>query len=252
MNYPILIDCWEGSLDIQEDVLLKAGLSGLIVRMNDINGGHHLDTNFKAQWEQAKPFPVRFPYFVYNPWVSGPVNYQFLMDNLPADAPKRIAVDIEVVRQGYSPAAYAAEVDGFINLLAKSCWPVIYTGGWFIPNLASWPHTAYWWARYPLSLYPNQSQAITWEALKKLLNATLWLPGCTLGTCKLWQCTADRYKPPGCCDRAVDINIWNGTQDELRAWVGDAAAPVLLTWGQKVALALLKLGEDVGPPPEGV
>jgi hypothetical protein len=31
--------------------------------------------------------------------------------------------------------------------------------------------------------------------------------------------TADRYILPGCADRPIDINIWNGTLEELKAWV---------------------------------
>ena len=54
----------------------------MITRLNDINGGHHKDENFDKQWKQAQYF-LRAPYFVYNPWVNGKGNYDWLMANLP-------------------------------------------------------------------------------------------------------------------------------------------------------------------------
>ena len=35
-----LLDVWEGSLDIDETLLLSEGVKGLIIRLNDMNGGH--------------------------------------------------------------------------------------------------------------------------------------------------------------------------------------------------------------------
>ena len=78
----ILLDVWEGSLDIDETILREGGVVGLIIRMNDINGGHHIDMTFDSQWKQAELF-LRAPYFVYNPWVNGAANFNWMHNRLP-------------------------------------------------------------------------------------------------------------------------------------------------------------------------
>lgn len=217
------IDVWEGSLDIDEQELRAGGVSFIIPRLNSISGGLRLDTNFRTQWEQAAPF-VRFPYYVYWPWTSGRANFDFMRAHLPPGV-KRIAIDIEIARAGYSPTEYATNVQLFVNLcITNGLWPIIYTGAWFMPVLSQWPKCEYWWARYPYTMYPPQSMRISWAELRARLDTLTWNPNCTLGPCRLWQCSGDRFKLPGCRDRVVDINIWNGTLDEMREWVGEMPA----------------------------
>lgn len=43
--YQVVLDIWEASsLDVSQ--LLAAGVGGLIVRINDMHGGHHMDEKF--------------------------------------------------------------------------------------------------------------------------------------------------------------------------------------------------------------
>ena len=132
-NTCLVVDVWEGQLEIDEAVLKANGVAGMGIRINDMSGGHHMDTNFTKQWEQAKGF-VRFPYFVYNPWVNGAANYAWLAANCPPEV-KSIALDVEVRYTGYSPNTYAGELVKFLEL-AKTKWKVIiYTAQWFLPYL---------------------------------------------------------------------------------------------------------------------
>lgn len=226
MSYIFGLDVWEGSLNIDEAELKRGGVSFLIPRMNDINGALHLDQNFLTQWEQAAPF-VRFPYYVYSPWGSGKINYEFMRAYLPKGV-RRVAVDIEVKKDGYSPAAYASGVQEFMNLAGQGGLNVvIYTGGWFTSTLSQWPKSEYWWARYPYYLYPAQSIRLTWEELRRKLDILRWVPDCKLGTCRLWQCSGDRLKLPGMCERTTDLDVWSGTLEELRAWVDEDCAPIV-------------------------
>ena len=217
------LDVWEGSLEINEQLLLENGVRYLIPRLNDMNGGHHLDGNFYSQWDQSAGF-LRTPYFVYNPWVSGAENAKWLLANLPRNAPRRLFVDIEVRKDGYSPDVYANEVQEFIDiLLAEGFKPCIYTGAWFLPCLSRWPSNVdYWWARYPYDLYPPVATPISWQDLSAKVELVGWYPDpmhiCP-GTVRLWQCSADRYIPSG-TERATDINAWNGTLEELEDWWG--------------------------------
>ncbi len=108
------IDNWEGSNDIDEATLLDGGVKFDIIRFNDINGGLHMDEYFFFQWEQSQNF-LRAPYFVYNPWVDGLANYNWLMPRLPTKGITRIMIDLEVVYPGYSPITYAQQVEIFFN-----------------------------------------------------------------------------------------------------------------------------------------
>ena len=81
----LVIDTWESGGLIDETVLMQNDVSGIIVRLNDMNGGHHMDSNFKTQWAEAKKMPVRIPYFVYNPWVIGQANFDWLKVNIPQE-----------------------------------------------------------------------------------------------------------------------------------------------------------------------
>ena len=48
-TYVLGIDTWEGSLDIDEQVLWDGGVRLVIPRLNSIAGGHHLDDLFTQQ-----------------------------------------------------------------------------------------------------------------------------------------------------------------------------------------------------------
>ncbi len=247
-DYLLGLDVWEGSLDIDEAVVEEAGVAYLGIRLNSIDGSTHLDENFTRQWAQAERFR-RWPYYVYNPRLSGPENAEWMGDHLPPGV-KRVAIDVEVKRAGYAPAAYATEVRRFVDL-AKRCWrPAIYTGPWFLPVLSSWPSDCdYWWGRYPYLMYPKTSLVITWERLREMIAALRWSPGEAPGPVAVWQCSGDRLKLPGCAGRAVDTNLTRMTLPELTAWTGDQPAPrswlfPLYDWAKEKGYA--------GPGPDGL
>ena len=234
----LILDVWEGSLDINEQLLREQDVRGLIIRLNDMNGGHHRDMTFDTQWAQAQYF-LRAPYFVYNPWVSGQANYNWMVANLPASGVTRLFIDIEVRYTGYSPEIYADEVAIFMNLTrARYPLAVIYTGGWFLSVLSHWPAGDYWWARYPFAFYPESRESWTWEQLKIKIHSFGYYPdpthGCP-GTAMLWQFSGDRLMLPGCADRAMDVNVWAGDLPSLEAWWGAQLPPAPgLTVEQKV------------------
>lgn len=220
----LVIDVWEGQLDIDEAVLKANGVAGISIRLNDMGGGHHMDTAFVKQWEEAKGF-VRFPYFVYNPWVNGAENFRWLNDNMPIDA-KSVAIDIEVKYSAVSPAEYAGEVEKFLQLVEKKWKFIIYTAEWFLPYLSKWRNADYWWAQYP---DPNKyfGDITTWNQLKTRLDSpNLEQPfnvSKIPGTLKLWQFSGDFLTLEG-CKRDIDINLFYGSEDELREYFGVSEA----------------------------
>lgn len=232
--YQIVLDQWEGNLDIDDGLIKAAGIAGVISRINSVSGGLHMDGSFAKAWADSRIFDVRCPYFVYNPWVDGLANFNWLITRIPADAPKRIMIDIEVAMSGYAPSTYGYHVGIMITKLQQAgYWPTVYSGLWFLENLSPWPKVDYWWARYPYAVYPGGLTQIIWDALKLKVNGLAWDPDPyhkAPGIVKLWQCTGDKYILPGSAGKPLDINLWQGTLADLRAWFGMSGAPAPTNW----------------------
>lgn len=235
--YIVGVDTWEGQLEIDENLLLDAGVKYLIIRMNDMNGGHHMDSNFLVQWVQADKF-LRAPYFVYNPWVDGKINAQYLLDHLPTGI-TRIFADIEVAYSNISPSKYASDVQVFVDQV-KNYYPklTIYTGPWFLGYLSTWPKNVdYWFARYPFYVYPDSKIKVSWDYITTRVNQLSWTPSYGViapGNVVLWQCTAERYILPGCSDRPIDINLYNDSLYNLQVWWGATLPPADYSMEYKV------------------
>ena len=223
-NTCLVVDVWEGQLEVDEAVLKANGVAGMAIRLNDMSGGHHMDTNFLKQWAEAKNF-VRFPYFVYNPWVDGAANFAWLAANIPAEV-KTVAVDVEVSKSGYAPATYAAEVAKFLNLCNPRWKVIIYTAQWFLPYISSWPRTVdYWWAQYPDSV-TYFGGVKTWDELRLRLDR-LDKPfniNSVPGPLKMWQFSGDYLVLPG-NSRAIDVNIFYGTELDLANYINQVPPP---------------------------
>lgn len=217
--YCLVLDVWEGQLEMDEAELKRGGVAGLVIRLNDMNGGHHMDTGFAKQWAEAEGF-ARCPYFVYNPWVSGQANFDWLLLNIPEDA-GAVMVDIEVRYSAVSPDAYAAQVREFMAM-ARLYWNVAtYTGEWFLPYLSRWDTGDYWWAQYPLSMYPPTVQSWSWDKLRAeidKLDRPFNEAKCP-GTVRMWQMSGDRIILPGTV-RPIDINVFYGDEAALREFFG--------------------------------
>lgn len=219
--YRLLIDTWEGQLNIDENILKINDVAGIIVRLNNMSGGHHKDVNFDAQWSQAAMFH-RAVYFVYNPWVNGQANFDWLSANMPVDA-KFVFLDIEVVYPGYSSLTYANEVKKFVALVKTKWKYAIYTGEWFLPYLSFWDTTSdYWWAQYYSAFYPSSTQNWTWTDIHtKLAGYTLPANATKIpGKLKLWQFTADRIVLPG-NSKPIDVSVFYGSDADLANWFGE-------------------------------
>ena len=218
LPYQILLDIWEGNPDLNADELKAAGVAGLIVRLNDMNGGHHMDQRFQLDWAFAAQFDVRSIYFVYNPWVSGKANFDWLIVHLPADFNGRLLIDTEVKYPGYPPDTYAKETLIFYGLVAAHFPQAIYTGEWFLPLVAKWPgDIEYWWAAYPDALQGHK----TWESFKAAVEKMVlenWTKK-SPGPAKLWQCSGGGNVLPGFGKHGVDISIFPGSLDELKDWL---------------------------------
>ena len=227
-TYQIILDVWEGNPDLDAEALKTAGVAGLIVRLNDMNGGHHMDERFVQDWAFALQFPVQSIYFVYNPWVSGKANFDWLVAHLPSDfGNRRLLIDTEVKYPGYSPDVYAKETGIFYGLVGGRYSQAIYTGAWFLPLVSKWPATIdYWWAAYPDALQGHK----TWESFKAAVEKMVyanWTEN-SPGLVQLWQCSGGGDVLPGFGSHGVDVSVFPGTLDECEQWFhipGDAERP---------------------------
>jgi GH25 family lysozyme M1 (1,4-beta-N-acetylmuramidase) len=197
-NYLLLVDTYEEERQINEQTLVANNIAGMIIRLNHIEGGHHLDENFRVQWAEAgNAGLLRVPYFVYNPWVDGQENFTAGKVHHLWNA---VMVDIEVTKPGYPPSTYATEVAKFCQFV-RSRWNfMIYTGEAYLHLLSSWPTNAdYWWAQYPFSLYPPVSETRTWAQVRAQVDA---LPGPfnadkIPGRFKMWRASGTAHPPGG-------------------------------------------------------
>lgn len=227
-QYCLLVDIWEGQRSVDFAALKANGVAGVVIRLNDMGGGHHMDLAFAEHWQGAADAGLlRAPYFVYNPWVNGQANYDWLLAHMPADA-KAVMVDVEVVYSGYSEATYAAEVQKFMDLVKKRWTAAIYTAEWFLPYLKYWPSGDYWWAQYPYALYVYGNY--TWDWLRAQLSGMSGPSNAARcpGTLRMWQCSGDKLILPG-SPSPMDVNVFYGTYADLVLWFG---------------------GVDTTPPPE--
>jgi hypothetical protein len=251
MTYQIILDAWEGSGDIDEPTLVDNNCAGIISRINSMAGGHHLDDDFLRQWEQNGAFQLRSIYFVYNPWVNGLVNWQWLQSQIPKDCPPRIFIDVEVAYTNYPTSTYAKEVDYFLTKCVQAGYkPCIYTGYGYLKLLNPWPKFDYWWARYPNAAQPS-SMVHRWEDLKAKLETIRFTDADLFGTShvspgpvKLWQVSGDKWVLPGCAGHAMDISIYPGTLDELKVWWGVATLPIPIPTDYTDAEKLQLLWDD--------
>jgi hypothetical protein len=213
-KFSIGLDVWEGSLDIDENVLKQNGVKFLIIRMNDTVGSLHLDTNFKNQWNQASGFG-RAPYFVVSSWNSAAIQSKFILDNMPQGC-KTIFLDVEL-HYNETPGNYSILLNQMITTLKNAGLKVvIYTGAWFAQYVNPWPSTVeYWLAAYPYAAYPPSRINLTWDQAKKTISTLFWPTSNFPGRVILFQFTGDRWILPGCANRAMDVNLISNADYEL-------------------------------------
>lgn len=222
-QYLLAVDIWEGQGNVDFAAWEAGGVSAVFIRLNNMAGGHHMDKMFTTYWNTPTSL-VKIPYFVYNPWVSGQANYDWLAANCPGNM-KAVLADIEVDYPGYSANSYAREVEVFKSLVRARWNTKIYTAEWFLPKLAYWPRDVdYWWAQYPNALY--QSMTITWDRMRELLAPYTYPANAAKAPAqiKIWQCSGDKIKLPGSIN-AIDVNVLYMTQAELNAFAGVVAPP---------------------------
>ncbi len=80
-----------------------------------------------------------------------------------------------------------------------------------------------WLAQYP---YPRGRLSVDWETLRRDHLPVALAPNLPRGVrdWRLWQFSGDRFILPGSNHQPIDLNWYNGSLNDLRAWCGLAGA----------------------------
>lgn len=246
------VDIWEGNPALDLPTLYANGVRFILIRLNDTVDYEHLDIQFVSRWQATKQF-YRGLYFVFADWWDAVPQRDFIIANWPTDAPKVIFLDVELLYT--TPATVGTRLYHLVQLLQAAGYKVIiYSGTWYWDNnhivftaeqLALMKTLDYWWARYPGTLKPSTLRKIwnkvksllgptaiipsmTWDQLKAKIAALTWQPWSYSpseipGPCSLWQCTS-YYAYPGTGGCNVDVNLFQGDETALKAYLGGIEA----------------------------
>ncbi len=206
------VSLWQRDLDW---VALKAaGVSYAFTKATQ--GDNVTDPYFTKNWPAMKAAGVvRGAYHFFRPAIDAARQAAFFLQTVTleqGDLPP--ALDVES-SGGLTPAALALAIQTCLNEIERlsGMRPIIYTGPNFwnmsvaVPNAPAWTSDYLLWiANYTTALKPTLPKG--W---------TTWAN---------WQYT-DQGKLNG-CSTTVDLDRYNGTTDDLAAWVASLAHPLPL------------------------
>jgi lysozyme len=234
--YGLDVSKWQGSVDWE--AVAGAGYTFVITRTNH---GSYIDEYFDANWSGIKAAGmIRGAYQYFEPALDVQEQAQTMIDMIgplgPGDLPP--VIDVEEADATVTPAEYAQAVGEWIQLVEEATGrkPIIYTGRYFWQgNVATDAFADYplWHAQYPSSSCkpPNNPPADVCGCPNIADQWTDWA---------MWQFTSSGVVP-GITVNTVDVNVWNGTYDELVALasggsygaaVVDVAAPATVLAGE--------------------
>jgi len=186
-----------------------------------------------------------------DPLVPDQVQAQYFLDAIAQLPVSFLAVDVEQewadwnewrrLRRGeisrltqfIKPDRISASALAVVEYLrSKTTKPVlIYTRCTFVMEYAApmlrwignWP---VWLAQYP---FANGEEAISWDELKRRIgnfDGPIFPRGWSVSSgWKFWQFTGDRFVLPGMGGNRADVNLFNGSADDLRAFIAAAELP---------------------------
>ena len=192
--------------------------------------GTTVDTRFVTNWHAAQAAGVmRGAYQFFNPHIDPVAQANVVIAQLaaegfgPGDLPPEI--DVEWPQSATnplpSPAAYANGIRAWMNAIRShfGVEPIIYTGGFYWDSYvrsAEWSANPMWHAEYPNYVGPNDPRNTIYSFDVNPLPRA----GCPRGisdsfaTWSFWQFAGDNGRAPGVTG-GVDVNVFNGTLDEL-------------------------------------
>jgi GH25 family lysozyme M1 (1,4-beta-N-acetylmuramidase) len=246
-TYGIDVSQWDGLIDWP--TLKNQGFAFVFIRASV---GLTADATFKTNWQSAKD--VGFLRGAYHFFLEDPdatAQAQTLIDLLSSD-PGELPPAVDVEKNAYwdftagkqvivdfkNPSTYLAHLLVVLNTIQTHLQrtPFIYTGPdvWQGITTSAGGAPAWaagfplWIANYPFSLYAGEVSLLSASDLQWLFNDIeggskyrgfpLLPPG--FSAWKLWQFSAEKYKLDGLGDHKSDLDVYPGTEEELRAWAG--------------------------------
>lgn len=224
---------WQGA--IQWSRLPAAGVRFAIIRLSN---NRSLDTRFDENWAAARAAGVlRGAYHYFNPTTDAAGQANFFVDHLLArgfgdgDLPPMLDVEFTNVdsngdgspdRPSVGPAAYQAAIRAWIGVIRARLGrePIIYTGGYYWDGFVQSSE----WAANPLfhAEYPNYSTRRAWSDPVPNGGCARYVPN-AWPRFTFWQYAGDNTVASSLGgagtfgSSAVDMDVFDGTLDDLRA-----------------------------------
>lgn len=233
------ISHWQDQVDFE---LLRAeGVEFCVVKATQ--GDYKVDDHFAQHTDGAATAGMRVGAYHWNdPMCSDSGQAALFLDTIK-DTPVRFVMpDVEQYWQDWvewskraitkiiSPARIEQNARYMLQACKWSYPTVLYTRLSFIYDYArgilNWVNSVpTMWAQYP---YAKGRVAVSWDAFKTQLPDVSKLklpPGAN--DWRFWQFTGDKFLLPGVLDEngkpsALDVIFWNGSLEELDAWIGGA------------------------------
>jgi len=249
MKYTYGIDVSQWDEVIDWPTLKSQGFSFVFIRASV---GLTVDATFISNWKSAKDAGfLRGAYHFFDEAPDATAQAQTLT-NLLASDPGELPPAVDVEKEAYwdpaaaktvtvefkNPAKYLAGLHTALDFIQTQLnrTPFIYTApdvwagitksaGGAPAWVASFP---LWIANYPNSLYAGQVSLLSASGLQSLFNAIeagAQYPGFPIlpagfTSWKIWQFSAEKYKLNGLADHKSDLDVYTGTEEELRTWAG--------------------------------
>jgi lysozyme len=189
------------------------GIRGAYIKVSQAT---YLDEDYILNWQHAKDANMPRGGYHFLDWTKPAVDqarfFTGVLQNDPGELPP--VIDYEC-RTGMPPAGSMRQsLHDFVIIVevALGKRPIIYTGYDYWKNYGSsdrwWADHCDLWIAYPSTLPEPPTPPLPWN------------------TWKLWQWTwkGDGIKY-GCESKQVDLDYFNGTEEEFEQWIGEEVVP---------------------------
>lgn len=242
---------WQPNIDWA--VLKANGIKFVFIKATQ--GNYSVDTLLRKHVEGANSVGMIIGLYHWNdPLVAADAQARYFINNVQGLKYHMIANDVEQfwadwqewsqgnITKYISQEAISSNARGVMEYwkanLEKPA--VLYTRASFIHGFARPMLT--WVCGYPLWLahYPYNTTRVrtTWDVFKTQYKPSISAPSLPSGCTKwaFWQFTGDKFYLPG-VDTPLDVDYYNGTIEELRAFakIAPLPPPPVLTLEQRVA-----------------
>jgi lysozyme len=195
----------------------SAGFDFVIIKASQ--GVNLVDDMYKKHYQAAREAGLIIgAYHFQDADYDGFKQYNFFKSCINGTNPDFYALDIEELNKIWTPNAISNTAKAFMLSVDKPT--LIYCRAYYVleysPQMLSWINNYPLWLAYYGKVIPHETVLL--KDLPQEAPFTYWTPsGWPFKTTKWWQWSGDTYSIKE-HDGALDLDTYNGTLDELKAW----------------------------------